>query len=274
MATKLIGAIETSAPYQTHCDTALSASIADHSTRALVGSAINVPGRSGQIYTLIGVEITIKSTATTVVNAGGLVELENDAVDWKPLEIYPNMSTYVGANAGSPQSPTFIPLNKPLPAGSNISCYYTAYNAATDKAYITPIWSTKPWNNGAQTFIKSGLGTALTQITEAATNLTISIPANKGGQVVGFLAQVYGVIETIVVGGGAVRVHNGSANPAWEPFRFGVGGVTSIGTGGAELAVLKFPAYGDAPGNSSFTFDYMPTDNQSQQLAIGVMWDS
>lgn len=259
--------------YITHSDTALSASIADHSARALVGSVINIPGIAGKIYTLLGVQIVIKSTATTVVNTGGLVELTNDAIDWIPTELYGNVSTYVGANAGSAQSPTYIPMNKPLPAGSNVSVYYTALNAATDKAYVTVIWSTKPYG-GSQTFFKAGVGSALTQITEAATHVTIAIPANKGGNCFGFLFQAYGVIETIVVSGGRVKVHNTSAQQAWEPTVLTVGGVTSIGTGGGELAVLKWAANGDAPGNSSFTFDYMPTDNQSQYLAAVVCWEA
>lgn len=270
---KLSGPIEIPAGYITHSAQCHSAAIADHSTRAQVGTAINIPGIAGRMYTMIGVQVTIKSTATTVVNTGGLVEIENDAIDWKPFEFYPNMSSYVGANAGSPQSPTVIPCNKPLPAGSNVQVFYTALNAATDKAYITVIWSTKPYS-GAQTFSEAGIGTAITQITVAAAHVTVNIPANKGGNCIGFLAQVYGVIETIVVGGGLVAVHNTAANTAWEPTEFVTGGLTSIGTGGGELLVLKWAAAGDCPGNSQFTFDYTPTDNQSQQLAVAAVWEA
>ena len=274
MSQKMINLVEATPPYQSHSDYAFSASIADHSTRAQVGSAINVAGRAGSIMTLVGIEICIKSTATTTVNTGGLVEVENDAIDWKPLEIYPNSSSYVGANAGGAQSPMFLPLHKPLPAGSNISVFYTAQNAATDKAYVTLFWTTKPWDARPQTFIKSGIGTALTQVTSATSHVSIVIPANKGGSVVGFLGQVYGTIETIVVSGGQVTVHNTSAQVAWEPFRFTLGGITSIGTGGGENLVCRVPAHGDAAGNGTFTFDYIPTDNQSQAAALGVVWEA
>lgn len=270
---ELAGTIKVPQGFITHSKATNSASIADHSSRALVGSAINIPGIAGKVYTMIGIEICIKSTATTVVNTGGLVEVENDAIDWKPVEIYGNSSTYVGANAGSPQSPTVIPCNKPLPAGSNVSVYYTAFNAATDKCYVSIIWSTKPYS-GPQTFFKANIGTAITQITEATTHCTTAIPANKGGNCIGFMAIAEGVIETIVVSGGLVKVHNSSSNVAWEPTEFAVGGVTSIGTGGAENRVLFWNALGDAPGNSSFTFDYTPTDNQSQQLAVVTVWEA
>jgi hypothetical protein len=262
--------------YQTHSTNygLLVPALANHAVRALVAAkTVNIPGKSGQVYTLHGVEITIKSVATTVVNTGGLFEFENDAVDWKPFELYPNVSTYVGANTGSAQSTTKIACHKPLPAGSNVSVWYTALNAATDMPIVTLIWSTQPWDGGAQTFIHAGIGVAITQITNQAAHVTLAIPANKGGKLAGFYAQVYGVIETIVTGGGMVVVRNQSCNPSIEPCEFTLGGLTTIGTGGGELLLTRKPFIGDCPGNSSFVFDYQPTDNQSQQLAVMVVWE-
>lgn len=261
--------------FQTHMSnySLLTVALADHSTRALLAAkSINIPGKSGQVYTLHGIEITLKSVLTTVVNNGGLFEFENDAVDWKPFQMYPNYSTAVGANAGAPLSTTRYACNKPLPAGSNVSVYYTALNAATDMPIVTLIWSTKPFS-GKETKIMSGIGTALTQITNAASNLTITIPANKGGKLLGFLAQAYGVIETIVVTGGLVVVRNKSCDPTIDPCEFALGGVSSIGTGGAESLLTRKQFIGDCPGNSAFLFDYQPTDNQSQQLAAMVVWE-
>jgi hypothetical protein len=267
---------------QTHSQLIFSHAIANHATRAkiedttqLVGAAaILVPGKKGMIYTLHGVEITVKSVLTTVVNNGGLFEFENDSIDWKPFELYPNVTTAVGANAGAPMSPAFIPCHKPLPAGSNVWVYYTAQNAAIDYAIVTLVYSTQLWDNGVQTFSKAGIGTAITQITKATSHVTITIPAGKGGKLLGFFTQVYGTIETIVVSGGFVQVHNQSTDPTIEPCEYSTGGVTSIGTGGAELKLTRIEAEGDVPGNSVFTFDFTPTDNQSQLLAIMVIWEA
>jgi hypothetical protein len=268
--------IEVPDEYQTHRNnySLLVPALANHTARALIAAkTINIPGKSGQIYTLHGVEITIKSVATTVVNTGGLFEFENDAVDWKPCECYPNVSSYVGANAGGTQTTTKFSLHKPLPAGSNISCYYTAQNAATDMPCVSLIWSTEPFN-GSQTFMKAGIGTAITQITNATAHVTCAIPANKGGNLVGFYAQVYGTIETIVTGGGLSVVKNPSCNPTIDPCEFITGGLTTIGTGGGELLLTRVEFTGDCPGNSTFSVDYQPTDNQSQALAFMVVWEA
>lgn len=273
MAMLLSGEIDLNG-YASHSITTKTAAIGDHTTRALVGAAVPIIGRPLAMMTLRGVIIVNKSTATTVVPTGGLVEIENDGLDWKPFETYLNMSSFVGANAGAPQSPTVIPCKKPLPAGSNVSIYYTAINAATDSLEVTLIYTTEPWVPGSpQTFFKSGKGTAITQVTVAAAHVTVAIPSTKGGKGIGFLAQVYGTLETIVVSGGLVQVTNGSCSPSIEPMDFYTGGLTAVGTGGGELPLLKLDHNFDAPANSTFSFAYQPIDNQSQYLAVSVVWE-
>jgi hypothetical protein len=252
----------------------LTVAFADHTTRALLAAkAMNIPGVSGKVYTLHGVEVTIKiGVSLTTVNSGGLFELENDAVDWKPCEFYVNTS-----NSSTPGamtvSPTKISLHKPLPAGSNISAYYTAYNAQTDMPCMTLVWSTQPFS-GLQTFIKSGIGTALTQITAAAANVTIAIPANKGGNLVGFYSQVYGATTTTVTQGGLIVAKNPSCNPTIDPCEWAVGGLNFLVTGGAEHLLERRQFSGDCPGNSTFSFSYQPTNAASQQLALMVVWEA
>jgi hypothetical protein len=192
--------------YQTHKSnySLLTVAFADHTTRALLAAkTINIPGKSGMVYTLHGVEIMVKpATMVSTNNSGGLFEFENDAVDLKPFEVYPNTSTILGT-AVATLGMTKISCHKPLPAGSNVSVYYTAYATATDMPIVTLVWSTEPFS-GSQTFIKSALGTSLTQITNATANASVAIPANKGGSLVGFYAQIYGVLETLVTSGGLI----------------------------------------------------------------------
>lgn len=261
--------------YQTHrtnygLDTV---AFADHSTRALLAAkTVNIPGKSGQTYTLHGVEIVVFSaTNVTTQNTGGLFEFENDAVDWKPFEVYPNVQTVLGTG-GFPHSITKISCHKPLPAGSNVTVYYTARAAGTDMPIVSLVWSTEPYN-GDQTYIKSALGTSLTQITMATANATVAIPANKGGKLCGFYTQTYGVAETLVTSGGYVNVRNVSSNPTIDPCQFTWGGFSGITTAAGELLINRVPFIGDSPGNSSFIFDVQPQDNQATVLAVMVVWE-
>lgn len=261
--------------------TITAAAIADHSTRAALttyadGSGtgdggIKIGGTLGVTFTLQAIEIVLKSTLTTVVNAGGLFEFENNSVDWKPLKFYPNVTTAAGANAGAAMSAAHINVHNPLPAGSICYVYYTALNAATDRPYATLFWTEEQFS-GAQIFCETGIGTAITQVTKSTNHVTINIPAAKGGTALAFLTQVYGTIETIVVSGGLVEVRNDSVRPALSPCQWDTGGVTTIGTGGAQLKLEAHPANCEAPAGSTFAFDYTPVDNQSQQLAVMVMW--
>lgn len=264
--------------YVTHSLTQFTASIADHSSRAVMAGRgglanVNIPGIAGKMYSLIGIEITAKSTLTTLVPTGGLIEITNDAIDWIPFEAIFNASSGAGANVGAPQTPTFIPVNKPLPAGSNVQVFYTSRNSATDWVSVTLIYSTKPYS-GAQTFIKTAYGTARSSVATFSADGTINIPANKGGNCIGFIGQCYGNVVTVLSTGGNVAVHNTAANIAWEPTEFVLGSNTSIGTGGSELPILKFDARGDAPGNSQFTFDYTTISTNSQTVGYAVVWEA
>jgi hypothetical protein len=263
--------------YQTHRSNygLLTVAFADHTTRALLAAkSINIPGVSGKIYTLHGVEITIKlGISATGKQSGGLFELENDAVDWKPCEMYTNTSQ-VSSPGGISLTPTKISLHKPLPAGSNVSCYYTAFYSMTDMPIVTLIWSTEPYS-GLQTFIKSGAGAALTQITSAAANITVAIPANKGGNLVGFYAQVQGVIlVTTVTQGGMMVIKNPSCNPTIDPCELAVGGLNALVTGGGENLLTRMQFAGDCPGNSNFKADVQPTDATSQLFYLSVVWEA
>lgn len=262
--------------------TITAAAIADHSTRAALttyadgetsDNGIKVPGAAGLMFTLVAIEIVLKSTLTTVVNAGGLFEFENNSIDWKPLEIYPNLTTAAGANAGAAMSPTRIPVNVPLPAGSIVSVYYTALNAATDRPYVTLVWEERGFG-GKQTFSDAAVGSALTQVTKASSHITITIPVKKGGKLLGIVTQVHGTIETIVVGGGFVNVRGNGITPAVEPWQWETGGLTTIGTGGGEQKLEMHYNDVELGGGCSVIFDYTPVDNQSQALAVMVIWEA
>lgn len=275
--------------YITHSKNLGTATIAAHNARGLLtltsGGAVangllNIPGIAGKFYTLIGIIVTPKSTLTTVVPTGGLLEVFNDAIDWVPMQILFNSSMILGAAGGLAQTPTFIPVNKPLPAGSNIYAYYTSQNAATDWLDVSFVWSTKPYFDpqgkpyGPQTFIAYAYGTSRSSVATFAADGSVAIPANKGGNLIGFLFQCYAQPTTIISSGGAIIVHNAAANTAYEPTEFCVGSITCIASGGAELPVMKVDYAGDAPGNSTFTFDFTTISVDTQQMGYCVVWEA
>lgn len=252
-----------------------SASIADHSTRAEVGSGIKIEGVPNRIYTLTAIDICIKSTMTTTVNSGGLVELENGSVDWKPTEIYSNLLDELTntSGGGAAQHYKRIKCHKPLPVGSTVHVFYTASNAAIDQCSVVLHYIENEYDGKPQTFIKAGKGSALTQITTASSHITISIPASKGGMVKSILLLPVGTIEAGVVSGGLVQIHNKSVTPTIEPCEFMTSGVTLVVGGAAELEVDEIPVDIQCPANSDFKLDYTPTDNQSQFLEAMIKWE-
>lgn len=237
-------------------------------SRATTGT-ITIPGKKGG--TLKAVTAMVYGTLTTVVNIGGKVEIENGSVDWKPFEFYTHVSTGAGANVSAQMSRLRLAVNKPLPENSIVTVYYTPDNALSQKLAISLEWETGGFA-GPQTYIASGIGTAVTQTTISAAHVTVTIPAAKGGRAISVMVQHFPTIETVVDSGGVVALRCDSMDPT--PYEFHTDSVSTIGTGGAELLLQKEPADFEVLGNSSFYFDFTPQDNQSQKLAGMIVWEA
>lgn len=258
-----------------HSKSVQSASLADHSVRAEVGTGIKIEGQPNSIYTLTAVEINLKSVEVTTHVEGALIELENDAVDWKPFEVYTNLIDEITSTSGGGASQTslLIRCHKSLPVGSTVHVYQTSLTADTDTCYVILHWIENQYDGQPQTFIKAGKGSALTQVTVAAAHVSITIPANKGGQVKSILLIGVPTIEAGVSSGGKVAVHNQSVRPTIEPLEFVTNAVECVVAGMAEIKVQEIPVDIQCPANSTFTFDYTPEDNQSQYLAAMIKWE-
>ena len=251
----------------THSKTVIGAAVTAAS-RATTGT-ITIPSGKGGI--LVAVEAQVFPVLTTVVNAGGLVELENDSVDWKPFEFYSNKVTCV-TSGGAKLIPLRIKCHKPLPANSTVTVYYTPQNALSQKLSITLHWIEGAFS-GRQTRSKAGIGDAVTATTAAKDHVSISIPAEKGGTVKAILAQVWGTLETVVCTGGLVALKNESARVSWEPTEFYTQGETCKTCGGVEGEEETVPADLDLPGNSTAKADYTPQDDQSQKLSLTLIYE-
>ena len=245
--------------------TIYSAALANHSARAAVGTlAVAIGGVIDYI------EVQCFSTQATTVRSGGLFELENDAIDWKPFQFYSQEQVLLGTG-GSITKPMRLYVKKNLPSGSTITAYWTANNAATSLATITIHWKLGG-STSKQTYMNTLRGTAAAGTLNAwRTEGTIAIPALKGGNAVLCLAMGYGAIETIVTEGGMVRLTNSAAD--WVPTVFCTGGITGLTTICGESHPHGYIMDHPLPSKSVVTVEFAPTDDQSQTISVTLIWE-
>lgn len=251
------------------CGSAIIASsaLADHSTRAAVGT------HKAPIGGLIDyIEISVYPVLTDGIATtphGGKIEIFNDKVKWDPFEFYtPNAK--VKTTTGTRLKPMRVPVKKNLPNDSTITVYYTAFNAATDVVAVKFHWIFGA-RSGVQTFSKVGKGTAtgFTALTWTRDHVTITIP--NGGRAVLALAQFAGTPTTIVCEGGFVSLR--ATGVDWEPTQFQTESVTGITTMAGEVhpngEILDHPL----PSNCTVTADVKVIDTQSQLLLLCIVWE-
>jgi len=244
-------------------------------------STITIPGKKGEIYTVVAVEALSYGTLETgVVGAGGKVELENDAgVNWKPLEFYtgyPVAITSTSSGAIDCRSKKHK-VNLPLPSGSIISCYFTPYDNQSQKFTVTIHYIKKAFS-GKQTHMKAGVGAAVAAATKAADHVSITIPSEQGGQLYAIDAIPVGIFEiagTAPYGtpGGKVEGHNPSALEAWEPTEVYTDVMCALVAGAAKIDGILNPVDLDLPAGSVVTFDYTPNDDLTQYLVVTLLYE-
>lgn len=240
-------------------------------TRSAV-SEITVPGKAGKTYTMTKVKVVNYPTQETVVNSGGVVELENDSVDWKPFQVPTRMISCI-TEGGGQIKPNIYKCNKPLPAGSKVQCYFNPFDNQSQKFSVTVYYIDKQFS-GPQTYAISDLGTAITQVAKDSAHLTWTIPAGKGGKLISLLLLCLGTLETIVDQGGLCAFEE-KAGIGLNPREFYIGGATAVDAGGADVEVDEEVLEGfDALANAVINLDYTPQDNQSQRLVGSIVWEA
>jgi hypothetical protein len=230
--------------------------------------------------TLVAVEAQAFGTLeSAVVGAGGLVELENDGVDWIPLTFYTEYNAEVTATSGGAAEilATKFKVNQKLPAGSVVSCYFTPIDNQSLKFSVTIHWI-EGETSGPLTYMKGGKGSAVTAITEAVDHVSIDIPSGKGGKLKAIWAVPIGIIE--VAGsapygapGGKVSARNVSASPSWEPTQFYTASAEVLVAGAARIYGKLNPVDLELPGQSTALINYTPLDDLSQYLTITLIWE-
>ena len=119
---------------------------------------------------------------------------------------------------------------------------------------------------------KAGVGAALTSVAVNAANITINIPAKKGGAVKYIEVGMYPVLETLLCSGGLCLFHNSSDH--WEPLQLHTTGATLITEGGGgQMSPTRFYVQKEVQGNCQITVDVRPLDNQSQVYYAVIFWE-
>ena len=238
--------------------------------RAQTGT-ITIPGGRGGVLTAI--ELQVFGVITTVVNTGGLVELENDAVDWKPFEFYTQGQTCITSGA-SKSKPFRIPVHKKLPANSTVTVYYTPQNALSQKLAVTLFWETgMGFNMSRETLSKTGIGTPADCSGGVVDHVTIDIPAEKGGRAKALIFQVWGILTTVKHTGGLAKLKNIDASPSWEPFEILTQTQSALTCGGVELEPLIEPCNLQLPGKSTVQVHFTAQHTANVALSLTVLWN-
>ena len=253
---------------QTQSKTLIGAAVTA-AARAQTGT-IAIEGAIGGILT--SVEVIAYPTLETVVNSGGLVEFENDSVvkSWKPFEVYTDGVTVVDAG-GASQQPRLVRCTKTLPSDSNVTVWYTPQDDQSQKLGVCLTWERTSKTPAKETYMKSGVGTAITQVTVAASHVTIKCPAHKGGTLKAVEVQIWGTEETVVNSGGLIVLLNETDN--WSPFEILTGFNTCVTEGGGLIKTYRKPCNKQFSGNVTAKINYTPQDNQSQLATVTLIWE-
>lgn len=249
----------------------LKASAVTSISRAETGT-IDVP--SGHDGRLKEIRATCLGTLETVVNGGGLVEIENDAIKIDCSFVIGG-GTAVTEGGGHENKAQVFKCDFPQAGDSTYTIYYTPYDDQSQTLEIELIWEVggRPDPKRAN-YIKADMvlkASAITQITVDEDHNTIKIPKNKGGVLLSVEVVVFPTGETVVNAGGKCVLDSDSDD--WKPFELIVGGFTVVGaSGGGQIRPDVRPCKKTLTGNTTVRNDYTPYDNQSQSLGLTLLW--
>ena len=250
----------------------LFASVVSSISRAETGTIAIPSGLDGRLKQI---RATCIGTVETVVNGGGLVEIENDAVKGMECSFVLGGQTAVTEGGDCPNEPQVLDVDFPLVGGSTFTIYYTPYDDQAQVLEIELVYEKdgkpdpkRPNHIKANMVLKAN---AITQITVDEEHNEIAIPKGHGGVLLRTEIIVFPTLETVVTAGGKVVLRN--TVEAWKPFEQFVGGLTALGaSGGGQLKPNTRLVNKSLSGNSKVYLDYTPLDNQSQSLGLTLFW--
>ncbi len=235
---------------------------------------IEVPeGLDGRVRKI---RATAFGTLETVVVGGGKVEIENDAIGGMVCKFAIGGGLAVTEGGGHENPAHKIPCDYPLIGGSTFVIYYTPYDDQDQTLQIELEYErdgepdeTRPNYIDCDVCLKAS---AISQVTVKEDHNQIKIPKLRGGILLGLEIICFPTGETVVNAGGKAIIEN--TVKSWKPFEFIVGGLTVVGaSGGGQIKPQRRGNLNkELPGNSRVDLDYTPYDNQSQSLALTLLW--
>lgn len=244
-------------------------------TRATTGTIVVPAKHNGRLKEI---RATALGTIETVVNAGGLVEIENDAIKIDCSFVIGGFTAVTEGGGGENKAEVFK-VDYPQKENSTYTIYYTPYDDQSQTLEIELVWivTGSPYTGAdpkRANYMKANMvlkASAITQITVAEDHNTISIPSGKGGTLLEVQVVVFPTTETVVNAGGKCVLDSDADD--WKPFELIVGGITALGgSGGGQIRADKRPCKKTISGNNTVRNDFTPYDNQSQSLGLTLLW--
>ena len=244
-------------------------------------AAVTIAIPSGKGGILRWVSASYINVAETVVNAGGVISLENTSSDWRPF-YFPIGTQTVVTEGGDALKPFVMHCSKKLPGNSSVTVNFIPYDNQSQLLEITLGWDLTSENPDRVTFsdvvhpLKADAVTATTRaavVTSWAHNAAdvIPIPGHKGGRLEAVILQPMGTLETVVVGGGLVEMFVDGVDIG--PAEFYTTMMTAVGASGASFYnPMVIPFSHEVKANANYNFFYTPRNDQSQTVTCGLKW--
>lgn len=249
-------------------------------TEAVNHVVIAVPSGKGGILT--HVSISLVYALTTVVNAGGVARLRNSSADWDPFYV-PTMAATALTEGGDAIKPMVYECSKKLPGNSTVSVDYIPMDNNSQYLEITLHWIMTETDPEMETFfdlvhpLKADdiKATDRTQVTTSwAHNAAdvIPIPGHKGGTLKSVILQPWGVMTTVVLGGGLVEMFVDSHDIG--PAEWYTTMLTTLGASGANIYhPMVIPHHHEVKANSNYTFFATNRNALWQTVTCGICWE-
>jgi hypothetical protein len=122
----------------------LFSAVVSATARASPGNYAVPGGKGGRVVYIVD---QVYGTLETVVNSGGLRELENDAYDMTPCHKYTAYQTTVGASGGGSVRPDITVWDAPCPANSTFTSYFTPTDNQAQILATVIFWE-RPYRGG------------------------------------------------------------------------------------------------------------------------------
>jgi hypothetical protein len=240
-------------------------------TRASPGTIVIPAGHTGRLKRII---VTVWPTLETIVDAGGFVEIENDAIKGTQISfVTPNLTAVT--LGGGDNLNYEIDCDLPLVGPSTYTVWYTPNDNQSQTLSIGLEWEVGAQADASRpNYIKGHLplfSAVVSAITIAVAHNTIAIPSGKSGRLLRVEFSSYGTGTTVVDPGGFCELK--STVDDWKPFEFVSSGITVVGAGGGGfIANKRFTVNKVITGNASVTNDFTPYNATAQIMGLTIFW--